>query len=513
MHQLIRQHHIVTYAISLGFLTSLLSLFQPIHSASAQPLTGPVSQETSGASIQGQRIETIATPLPSPRKPLEKKDSQTTTRKSHRLIRKPQNSPVASVESSPPASSPDMSLPRSLPSLQNDNATSQSTELSSLNGSVGAAVPLASTSVAPSSARVTGPTTAAALPTTGTIPLAAAGAGNSSNSRSRDAGGRSMGRLAAEMPGLAQLNSPPSVPVLSAPPVNSPPSVPVVSAPPAIGASPTHLAFVATRGGANPATQTVSISNRGGGTLTWSTSDNAAWLTASPASGTGSGTVTVSVVTGSLATGTYSSMITLGATGATAVSVPVTFTVAAAPVPPAIGTSPTSLTFVATLGGANPATQTVSISNSGGGTLTWSTSDNAAWLTASPASGTGNGTLTASVNTTGLAIGTYTGTITVAASGATSRTVSAVLTVSAPASSSVTLIWNTNTESNLAGYKVYRATASGAYGAPIATLTGNITTYTAVGLEVGTTYFFVVTAYDDAGKESSVSNEVNKRIL
>jgi Viral BACON domain len=397
MQQAIGQHLIVTYAISLGFTTALLSLFQPIHSASAQQLTAPVGQDTSGTGIQGQRIETIAPTLPYPIKSLEKKDSQTSTRKPHRLIRKPQNAPVASVELSPSAYSPVRSLPTPLPSLQSDNATVQSKEPSSLNGSVGAAVPLTSMSVAPSSATATGSGRAATSTTTGTIPLAAAGAGNSSTSGSGGASGRSIRSLAAEMPGLAQLISPPSVPVVS--------------------------------------------------------------------------------------------------------------------VPPSIGASPASLAFVATQGGANPATQTVSISNTGGGALSWTASDNAAWLSLSSASGTGNGTLTASVNTGGLATGTYTGTITVAANGVTSRTVSAALTVNAPASSSVTLTWNANTESDLAGYKVYRATASGAYAAPIATLTGNVTNYAAMGLQVGTTYFFVVTAYDNAGNESSMSNEVNKSIF
>jgi beta-N-acetylglucosaminidase len=60
---------------------------------------------------------------------------------------------------------------------------------------------------------------------------------------------------------------------------------------------------------------------------------------------------------------------------------------------------------------------------------------------------------------------------------------------------------------------VYRATASGAYGAPVATLTGTGTNYIATGLQVGTTYFFVVTAYDTAGNESSTSNEVSKSIF
>jgi hypothetical protein len=52
----------------------------------------------------------------------------------------------------------------------------------------------------------------------------------------------------------------------------------------------------------------------------------------------------------------------------------------------------------------------------GGGTLSWPTSDNAAWLTLSPVSGTNSGTVTTSVNLTGLAAATYSAIITVAAS-------------------------------------------------------------------------------------------------
>ena len=70
-----------------------------------------------------------------------------------------------------------------------------------------------------------------------------------------------------------------------------PPPAPV--APPAIGASPTKFSFTATQGGANPANQTLSISNTGDGTLSWTASDNAPWLTVSPASGTGDGAVTL----------------------------------------------------------------------------------------------------------------------------------------------------------------------------------------------------------------------------
>jgi fibronectin type 3 domain-containing protein len=117
------------------------------------------------------------------------------------------------------------------------------------------------------------------------------------------------------------------------------------------------------------------------------------------------------------------------------------------------------------------------------------------------------------VNTSGLAAGTYNGTITVSATGSSSQTVAVTLTVSAPTSSSATLTWTPNTDSDLAGYKVYRATASGAYGAALATVPAGILTYQATGLSANTTYFFVITAYNSAGNESPFSNEVSKSIF
>jgi hypothetical protein len=208
-------------------------------------------------------------------------------------------------------------------------------------------------------------------------------------------------------------------------PVGSPP--PVV--PPVIGVSPTTLSFAATQGGANPATQTVSISNTGGGTLSWTASDNAPWLTLSPASGTGNGPVTLTVTTGTLTTGSHSATVTMNATGASSVTVPVTFTVSTAPVPPAIGASPTTVSFAATQGSANPATQTVSISNTGGGTLSWTASDNAPWLRLSPTSGTGNGAVTLTVTTGTLTASSYNAMVTMNAAGASSITVPVTFTV------------------------------------------------------------------------------------
>ena len=73
----------------------------------------------------------------------------------------------------------------------------------------------------------------------------------------------------------------------------------------------------------------------------------------------------------------------------------------------------------------------MNVSNTGGGTLNWTVSDNQTWLSVSPVSGTGAAALSVSTNTAGLAAGTYTGTVTVTAAGATGspKTVAVTLTV------------------------------------------------------------------------------------
>lgn len=76
--------------------------------------------------------------------------------------------------------------------------------------------------------------------------------------------------------------------------------------------------------------------------------------------------------------------------------------------------SPTTLNFTATEGGSNPATQDVSVVNSGGaGTTTFTLSDDAAWLSASGADLDAPDTVTVSVNISGLADGSYTGHVTI----------------------------------------------------------------------------------------------------
>lgn len=102
---------------------------------------------------------------------------------------------------------------------------------------------------------------------------------------------------------------------------------------------------------------------------------------------------------------------------------------------PSLSVSPATLSFSGTAGGSDPLAQTLTVSNTGTGTLSWTVSDDAAWLSSTPTSGeSNNATITATVSLTGLAAGTYNATVTVSAAGASNspKIVPVSLVVTAP---------------------------------------------------------------------------------
>ena len=203
---------------------------------------------------------------------------------------------------------------------------------------------------------------------------------------------------------------------------NTPRFVPVslhISAPPPeISFNPPSLSFSAVAGGANPENQTLEIWNSGGGTINWSLSDDAGWLSEVPENGTSSGeynNVTVAVNITGMSAGDYSANINITALGANNTSqvVPVSLHIS---LPPAISFNPLSLSFSAVAGGSNPENQTLEIWNSGGGTINWSLSNDAGWLSEIPENGTSSGeynNVTVAVNITGMSAGDYTANITI----------------------------------------------------------------------------------------------------
>jgi fibronectin type 3 domain-containing protein len=113
-------------------------------------------------------------------------------------------------------------------------------------------------------------------------------------------------------------------------------------------------------------------------------------------------------------------------------------------------------------------------------------------------------------NVTGLNVGTYTGHITVSASGASGSpatiTVTLTITAALPVSHSVALSWNASTSSDVVGYNAYRATIKGGpYGLIASAISG--TAYTDLSVQSGVTYYYVMTATNSGGQESVNSNE------
>jgi hypothetical protein len=206
---------------------------------------------------------------------------------------------------------------------------------------------------------------------------------------------------------------------------------------PTIALSLTSLSTSCAAGG-NPSNQTFKVWNSGGGTLDYSVADNQTWMSVGPTSGSSTGekdTITVSYSASSLSAGVYSGKITVTDSDATNSprELSVTLTVTAAPVDPEIDLSTGSMSASCTAGG-NASDQSFAVSNSGGGTLSYTITDNQDWLSCSPASGTSTGepdTITVSFATSGLAAGTYNATITVSDSNASNnpRTIAVALTV------------------------------------------------------------------------------------
>ncbi len=262
--------------------------------------------------------------------------------------------------------------------------------------------------------------------------------------------------------------------------------------------------------GSNAASQSFTVRNSGGGTLSYSITDNVNWLSVTPTSGASTSetdTITVNYTTSSLTPGTYNGTITITASGATnnPQTIPVTLTVIALPT---IERSPATLT-PSCMQGDNAASQTFTVRNSGSGTLSYSITDNVNWLSCSPTSGTNTGetdTIRVNYSSSSLTPGTYNGTITITASGATNnpQTIPVTLTVTVPppitisniyvdniAQTSAVVHWTTNVASTS---KVEYGTTE-KYGEDVYDAT-QVTSHavTLTGLSAATTYHFRVSS-------------------
>ncbi len=190
----------------------------------------------------------------------------------------------------------------------------------------------------------------------------------------------------------------------------------------AMAVAPKALAFSAVQGGVNPAPQTVTITNSGTGTLSWTVAASAGATWIAPflqvINETGPGASTpfsIALSTAGLAAGTYNGSVTFTAASGAAETVAITLLVS--PPPPLLTVGPASLSFTVKKNGTAPE-QSLSIQNSRGGAMTWTAAASPSWITLAPASGSAPGTVMVGVNSQGLAGGAHRGAVTITAPGA-----------------------------------------------------------------------------------------------
>jgi hypothetical protein len=204
---------------------------------------------------------------------------------------------------------------------------------------------------------------------------------------------------------------------------------------PTLSILPAALSFTAHTGGVTQASQAVTI-NGGTAPIHYTASTaSASWLHTTPAGGSAPGAMNISVAPAGLAPGTYTGAVTVSAEGVanSPQAVFVTLTVSAKPAPK-LAVSPASMSFTAQAGGKPPAGQTIAMVSTGEAlSFKVSTGNSAAWLSATPVDGPTPGSITVSVNPSGLAAGTYSSSVSIAATeaGNSPRTVPVTLVVTA----------------------------------------------------------------------------------
>ena len=172
----------------------------------------------------------------------------------------------------------------------------------------------------------------------------------------------------------------------------------------------------------------VSITNSGGGALTWSASDHSDWIHLDPHSGAVPGTLTITLDPGDLGPGTYEGDVTVIAKDAADsqfTTIPVTFVV----VRPGLSVSPQTIEHATNVNSNATFSDNIQITNSGTGHLNWSASKSKPWLTLGATSGTGSGSVPVAINTAGLAGGVYHDNIVITAPGAVGSPVSVAVTL------------------------------------------------------------------------------------
>jgi len=234
-----------------------------------------------------------------------------------------------------------------------------------------------------------------------------------------------------------------TVTAVTAPQVSIPITL-TVSGMPALTLSPTTLVFNYQIGKALPGYQTVEVKSTGvpvSFTVAVTPVTGGNWLQLLSTTGTTPATVYLYANPSGLSTGTYESNLTFTpSTGGAAQTIKATLNVSNTPL---MNVSPTSLAFDFVLGSSRTSDyKPVALTSTGDPlnfTVTYTTaSGGSGWLAVAPTSGTTSANITVFVYAASLPLGTYTGSVTVAATNANTQVIPVTVTVTSGVNLSVT---------------------------------------------------------------------------
>jgi hypothetical protein len=185
---------------------------------------------------------------------------------------------------------------------------------------------------------------------------------------------------------------------------------------PGLAVTPGEVRDTVPPGTTEPQTHTLNVSNSGSGTMTWSASKTAPWVSLSADAGAAPLDVTVTLNPAGLEPGVHTDTIVFTSPEATndPINVPVELVVSQ----PGLTVTPDAITDAAMQGDVTKRTHTLTVGNSGAVALGWFVSANTGWIAVSPPGGFTPGTITVTLDPASLPPGTHEGAVTVTAPGA-----------------------------------------------------------------------------------------------
>jgi Viral BACON domain len=200
---------------------------------------------------------------------------------------------------------------------------------------------------------------------------------------------------------------------------------------PSLNITPGNLTFTYASGTSTSGTQSLSVASNGTALNITAAASGGAWLTVTPTAGPTPATIKVSANATGLAAGTYNGTVTITSDGAanSPQTVPVKLVVTGTGSGRLRVWPPRAVSFAYQSGQSDPGAKTIRVLSTGTPLGFTAAAHGGTWVSVTPSGGTTPGTLSISVDPSGLASGTYTATIALAAPGSAGLNVPVILRV------------------------------------------------------------------------------------